>query len=134
MAEQQEVGVPEPEAIRQQMDATRSSLTEKLEVLEQKVSSTVDVATTAVEDTVATVKESVEASATAVKDSVAASVHTVAEAFDLGRQVQRHPWAMVGGSVAVGFLGGWLLGSPSDGAPSSTQAAAKPTMLPAQAP
>lgn len=136
MVEHPEVTLPEPEAIRQQMDATRGSLSEKLEVLEQKVASTVEQATSAVTETVATVKESVQASAFAVKESVQASVDTVAETFDLNRQVQRHPWAMLGGSVALGFLGGWMLGGErGNGARgSSSDSMAGSTPLPAQAP
>jgi len=86
------------------MEQTRSSLAEKLEVLEQKVTNTEDEATSAVTDTVE-----------AVKDTVESTVDSVRDTLDLTVQVERHPWAMVGGSVALGFLGGFLLGPASRG-------------------
>ena len=88
----------EPELIREQMEQTRASLTEKLETLEHQVVDTVQGATTAVADTVDTVKE-------AVQDTV----ETVKDTFDVRVQVERHPWAMMGASVALGYLGGRLL-------------------------
>jgi hypothetical protein len=36
-------------------------------------------------------------------------VESVKQAFDLRLQVERHPWMMLGGSVAVGYLIGSLL-------------------------
>src|SRR5262249_38838293 len=86
-----------PEVIRQQMEETRAALSEKLETLEQQVVGTVKDARAAVTDTVETVKG-------AVHDTV----ETVKETFDVSRQVERHPWAMLGGSIALGFLGGRL--------------------------
>jgi len=111
------------------MEETRADLAKKLETLEAKVTDTVQGATAAVSDTVETVKETVEA----VKESVAETVETVKETvgetveavkrtFDLKRQVNEHPWAMLGGSVAVGFLVGRLLPSRS----STTAAASVP--------
>lgn len=87
-----------PEVIRLQMEETRASLTEKLETLEHQVSETVHDARAAVTDTVATVKEAVHE-----------TVETVKETFDINRQMERHPWAMLGGSIALGFLGTRLL-------------------------
>ena len=49
----------EPEVIRQQMEVTRSDLTQKLEALETKVVNTVENTTCAVTDTVTSVKEAV---------------------------------------------------------------------------
>jgi hypothetical protein len=109
MVEQLEDTVEQPELIRQQMEETRTSLAEKLETLEQKVTTTVQDAASAVTDTVETVKESVEASVEAVKNTL-----------DLGLQTERHPWGMVGGSIALGFLGGWLTGGEPRPGPSPT--------------
>jgi len=121
----------EPEVIRRQMEATRTDLVEKLELLENQVVETVHEATSAVHETVESVKEAVQETVETVKGSVEGTVETVKETFDLRRQVDRHPWAMLGGSVAVGFVAGSLFpeassaGSrqiaslgPSDGAPS----------------
>jgi hypothetical protein len=112
-----------PENIRLQMEDTRHSLQDKLETLEQQVKDTVSEAT----DTVSTVKETVEAvkdtmqetttavretvhdTVDAVKDTVHDTVESVRESIDLRRQMQAHPWAMLAGAVAVGYLGGKLV-------------------------
>jgi hypothetical protein len=88
----------EPEVIRQQMEETRASLADKLETLEQQVMETVQGTTNAVTDTVENVKETVQE-----------TIQSVREAFDLRRQVDQHPWLMLCGSVAVGYLAGSLL-------------------------
>jgi hypothetical protein len=115
MAEETYDTTERPEVIRQQMEDTRTSLAEKLETLEQKVSTTVQEATSAVTDTVETVKETVETSVEAVKDTL-----------NLRLQTERHPWEMVGGSFALGVLGGWLT---SESAPQPLS----PPMSPSQA-
>jgi ElaB/YqjD/DUF883 family membrane-anchored ribosome-binding protein len=110
----------EPEVIRQEMQQTRNSLTEKLEALEQHVLGTVQSATSAVhetvssvkgavEDTVTSVKSSIDETMSTVKSSIGGTVDTVKETFDLELQVQRHPWLMVGGSVGAGYLGGKVM-------------------------
>jgi ElaB/YqjD/DUF883 family membrane-anchored ribosome-binding protein len=83
--------------IRQQMEGTRKDLAEKLELLEAQVSGTVE----AVSETVENVKETVEETVDAVE-------HT----FDLRWHAERHPWALMGGAVLLGFLGGSLLMRP----------------------
>jgi ElaB/YqjD/DUF883 family membrane-anchored ribosome-binding protein len=101
----------EPEVIRQQMDETRSNLTEKLEMLENQVVETVHGASHAVAETVQSVKES-------VKDTVS----SVKETFDLRHQVAARPWSMVAGAAAVGFLGGCLLPGRRTSAPMTPSA------------
>jgi len=103
------------EVIRQQMEDTRTSLTAKLETLEEKLVSTVQETTSAVQETVSTVKETVHEGVEAVHETVATvkegvneSVETVKDFFDIQAQVNHHPWLMVGGSVAVGFTLGML--------------------------
>jgi len=86
------------DVIREQMEETRTSLTEKVEALEQKVVNKVQETTEAVAETVTTVKESVQE-----------SVETVKHWLDIKGHVQEHPWAMVGGSLAVGFVAGALV-------------------------
>jgi hypothetical protein len=88
----------QPEVTREDLDETRASLSEKLETLEQQVVHSVHGATNAVNETVASVKD-------AVHDTVA----TVKETFDLPLQVRRRPWVMVGGSIALGYFGCYLL-------------------------
>lgn len=99
----------DPQVIRHQMEAQRASLSEKLDSLEHKIVETVQGAKEAVAETVQNVRDSVQSSVDTVKDTMQSSVDTVKDAFDLPRQVERHPWAMFGGSVALGFAAGWLL-------------------------
>jgi len=98
----------EPELIRDQMQETRTALTEKLDTLQQKVADTVGSITTPVTETVETVKEAVSETVESVKDTVSETVESVKETFDIPRQVQRHPWTFVFGSVAAGFVLGRL--------------------------
>ena len=100
---------PEQEAIRHQMEETRSSLQEKLETLENQVKETVQEATEAVSETVQTVKDVVQGTVETVKGSVEDTVESVKQTFDLRRQVCEHPWGMFVGAAAVGFIGGKLL-------------------------
>jgi ElaB/YqjD/DUF883 family membrane-anchored ribosome-binding protein len=88
----------ETDVTREQMDETRASMSEKMESLEQKV---VDSA----HDAANIVGQAVDN----VKDAMHDTVENVKDAVDLPLQVSRHPWAIVGGSIAVGFLGGYLL-------------------------
>jgi ElaB/YqjD/DUF883 family membrane-anchored ribosome-binding protein len=106
--------------MRHQMEETRAALTEKLETLEHQVVGTVKGATTAVSEAVENVKGVVEDTVGTVKSSVQETVETVKSTFDLRRQVERHPWGMVGGSFALGCLGGFLLGRSRQGRPRLT--------------
>jgi len=110
----------ETEVIREQMEETRTALTEKLEALEEQVASTVQGATAtvtetvqAVTDTVAKASESVEHTIDKVSESMEHTIDKVKESFDLTQHVQDHPWLMMGGAVAVGFVAGQLLPSAS---------------------
>ena len=101
-----------PEVIRQQMAETRSQLTDKLESLESQVSETVQSTGSAVNATVGAVQETVESVTGAVQDAM----KSVSNAFDLGSQISRHPWLVLGGSVVLGYLAVDLLeesGKPS---------------------
>lgn len=106
----------ETEVIRQQMEETRSSLSDKLEVLEQQVTNTVMDATKAVSQTVEAVKETaqstvntVQSTVNSVTDSVQAVKESIKESLDITGHVERHPWAAVGASVACGYLLGlWV--------------------------
>jgi ElaB/YqjD/DUF883 family membrane-anchored ribosome-binding protein len=107
----------EPDVIKHQMEETRADLTQKLETLEHQVVGTVQDATSAVSETVQTVKDTVSETVGSVKEAVTDTVDTVRESvketFDLRLQVERRPWLMFGGSVALGYLAGWLLGKTS---------------------
>jgi ElaB/YqjD/DUF883 family membrane-anchored ribosome-binding protein len=109
MDQESDLSEQRPEEIRDQIEETRSDLTEKLEALEHKVMDTVAEARGAVADTVATVKQSVDSTVQAVQDTVHDTVDSMKHALDLGRQVDRHPWAMLGGSLVAGYVLGCLL-------------------------
>jgi ElaB/YqjD/DUF883 family membrane-anchored ribosome-binding protein len=107
---------PQPDVIRQEIEETRSSITEKLETLECQVKGTVQTAKEtvqsakeAVTETIETAKATVTDTIDTVKSSVQETVQTVKRTFDLEYQVDRHPWAMSGLSVAAGFAVGMLL-------------------------
>ena len=127
----------ETEVIRERMEETRNDLSDKLEQLEKQVVGTVQDATSAVSDavqsardvvdsvkdsvegTVESVKGAVEGTVDSVNQTVQDTVQSVKDTFDLPRQMDRHPWLMVGGAVAVGFVAGKLL----DYAPEAAEAA-----------
>jgi hypothetical protein len=71
-----------------------------LESLEQQVSETVQSTGTAVNATVGAVQETVETVTEAVQDAV----QSVSNAFDIRRQIDRHPWLFLGGSFVCGCL------------------------------
>jgi len=109
-----------PDVIRHRIDETRSALTEKLETLEREVRGTVCEAREAVSGTVESVRDTVNSTLGNVRETVSSTVDTVRdqmhdtmcsvkEALNLEHQVQAHPWVMLGGSVAAGYLLGSLL-------------------------
>jgi ElaB/YqjD/DUF883 family membrane-anchored ribosome-binding protein len=87
----------EPEVIRQDIEQTRSALTEKLETLEEEVMGTVRDAKETVEETIENVTETVQE-----------TVESVQRTFDLEYQMQQRPWVLVGGSVVAGVAVGFL--------------------------
>jgi ElaB/YqjD/DUF883 family membrane-anchored ribosome-binding protein len=106
----------EPEVIREQMQDTRTDLSEKLEALEERVmgvanavSDTVENVKEGIADTVESVKDSVAGTVESVTDTVSSTVESVKDTFNLYKQVDRHPLALLGGSIGVGFLIGMLM-------------------------
>ena len=117
----------EQDELRQQIDDSRAALTEKLEMLEEKVADTVQMATASVTEATASVVETVHNATVSVSEtveSVNAAVqgtvenvrHTVSDTvesvkgtFDLPQHVRKHPWAMLAGAVALGYVGGRYL-------------------------
>jgi ElaB/YqjD/DUF883 family membrane-anchored ribosome-binding protein len=100
----------EREIIERQMAETRHALTDKLDQLEQKVADTVSDATQTVEQ----VRSAVTGTVNTVTESVRETVESVSEALDMSKQVERHPWGMVAGATALGFVGGCLMYSQSE--------------------
>jgi len=114
----------ELEVIRHQMEEKRASLADKLETLESRVMQTVQGATSEVSNIVEEVKSTVETvtegareTVETVKETLTEGVHdtveTVKQTLNVNDHIRRHPWIAVGGAVAAGFAGGYLLGSPS---------------------
>jgi len=97
--------------IRQEIEQTRESLTDKIQVLENEVKETISDAKETVTGTIETAKQTVEDITSNVKETVQETVQTVKRTFDLPYQVQQHPWGMLGGSMAAGFLAGYLMPS-----------------------
>ncbi len=92
---------PEPSVIRQDIEETRQSLTEKLETLENQVMGTVQHARMTVEDTI-----------DSVKSTVSETVDTVKRTFDLEYQIGQHPFIAAG----LALLGGAAVGAMVKGA------------------
>ena len=83
------------ESVKDTMEGAMGTVKDTVE----SVQGTMENVTGAVGDAVENVKEGFVGAAEAVRDT-----------FDLPRQVDRHPWLMMGGAVAVGFTAGKLLG------------------------
>ncbi len=102
-----------PELIERQMEQTRLSLTGKVSLLEQQVLGTIQSATEAVNDSVKFARTSVHDTIAdvsgAIKNSVELVSDGVKEALNVPERVRNHPWMMVGGAVAVGFVAGTLI-------------------------
>jgi len=81
---------PKPELIREDIDETRSALTEKLETLEGQLRGTVESAKQTVEGTIENVKD---------------SIRSLSPVY----QTTQRPYLMVGGAMATGYLAGRLL-------------------------
>jgi ElaB/YqjD/DUF883 family membrane-anchored ribosome-binding protein len=115
------------EETRQDIEDKRASMSEKLELLEERVRDTLEETRSAVEGIVENVKETVDETVGAVKETVEGARSTVdnlvenvkgtmddtatmvKKSFDLNYQIEQRPWLMVGGAVLVGyFLGSWM--------------------------
>jgi hypothetical protein len=95
--------------VKQQMSQTRAALAEKLETLETKVLGTVHEATDTVAQTVHEVGSTARETAQSVRATMHEAIGSVRDALDVSRQVQEHPWLLVGGSVFAGYVGGRIL-------------------------
>jgi ElaB/YqjD/DUF883 family membrane-anchored ribosome-binding protein len=111
----------ELEVIHHQMEEKRASLADKLGALETEVRATVHEATAEVshivqevKSTVDSVTEGVQQTVETVKDTltegVQETVATVKQTLNVNDHIRQHPWLAVGGAIAAGFAGGYLLG------------------------
>src|SRR5947209_12484747 len=103
------------DVIQHDIEETRASLVDKIGALEERVTSTVEQAKSTVEDTITSAQNAVTQTVQTVKSTVNETVESVKEAFDLRRQVERHPYAMVGCSFLTGFLTSKLVHSARPG-------------------
>jgi ElaB/YqjD/DUF883 family membrane-anchored ribosome-binding protein len=100
--------------ILKEMEETRSSLTDKLEALENKVTEkvvqpvacAVERATDVAVDIVDTVKETVHN----VSEKVEETTQAVVSAFDLRKHTERHPWLVFGLAATTGCMVGSYVG------------------------
>jgi hypothetical protein len=130
------------------IDDTRSAMTEKLELLGERVRETVEGAQASVEEMVGNVRDTVDTTVAAVKQtvegaqasvegivenvkgSVGETVEAVQRTFDLHHQMEQHPWLLLGGSLVVGYL----LGSGGNGHTAAVSPAYEPRFSPASRP
>lgn len=116
-----------------QMEESRESLAHKIELLEGKVTETVESATATVQEATANVLETVQTATASVSETVGSvtgavqgtvqdvrstlydGVESVKGAFSISNRVEQHPWLMMLGAVAVGYVGGNLLNRPASG-------------------
>jgi len=95
--------------IKQQMGQTRAALTDKLETLENKVLGTVNCTTDTISQTVHEVGATVTETTQNLRATLRETLDSVRDTLDVSRQMQQHPWVMMAGSVAAGYVGGVML-------------------------
>ncbi len=88
-----------PDFLRKQMQETKAQLSEKLESLEQQFSDAIQSTGTAVNSTIQAVEQ---------------ATHTLSNALDIRRQIDRHPWLVLGGAILVGYVAVDLLKGPKN--------------------
>lgn len=84
---------PESQALRQQLEQTRSEIAAKLESLQKRMSKSVDTTRASVEETMRFVKQIGQDAARSIKNT-----------FDLKRQAARHPWSLLGIATCAGAM------------------------------
>lgn len=102
------------DTVRQQIKATQSQLSAKLQSLENQVSNTVNSTGNAVNATVGAVQNAVE---------------SVSNTFDIRRHFDNHPWLVLGGAVALGYLAVELLTGSSKNPESASETNHSPCQL-----
>jgi ElaB/YqjD/DUF883 family membrane-anchored ribosome-binding protein len=93
---------PRTDSIKQDLNDTRRSMTEKIDAIEGRVRGTVD-----------DVKQSAHDAVDNVKQSAYDMVDTVKEKLDVHQLVDDRPWTALGVSLAVGFALGKIGGGSS---------------------
>jgi ElaB/YqjD/DUF883 family membrane-anchored ribosome-binding protein len=96
------------ESVMNEMQETRTSLTEKLEALEARVTGVVENATSTANQLVENVKDTVHD----VTEKVESGLESAAETFNLTRQTERRPWLLVSLATGFGCMLGYTLNRP----------------------
>jgi len=120
-----EKGDIEQQLIQQQMEETRTALSDKLDALENQVADTVQTATDVVQNTkeaVAETVESVKETVGEISDKVGDTVRSVVHTFDFSRQIEERPWLVFGGCIGLGCMAGWYLSRSTRPHPASATA------------
>jgi ElaB/YqjD/DUF883 family membrane-anchored ribosome-binding protein len=86
--------------------ASPSTLTDRLETMEQGVKDMAHDATEAVRETLHTAKAAAQSVKGAMHDGVASVTH----ALDPSRLMREHPWLVLGGAALAGFLVSYWVG------------------------
>lgn len=104
-----------PHQVTQQEAGTASEPEPRLQKLEEKLADTFHAAEAVACEATSAIKQTVQSATGSVKQAA----QSVSRAVDLNGRVQEHPWLVVGGSVALGFLAAQLLKESSHPAPAS---------------
>ena len=96
------------EAVQSAKDVVQS-VKDSVQGTVDSVQGAVDSVKDSVEGTVESVRESFQNASDSVKDTFHSAAEGFKDTFDLPKQMDRHPWLMLGGAVAVGFVAGKLL-------------------------
>src|SRR6185369_5602154 len=92
----------------------------------QSVQETVTGAVDAVKETVSTVTDKVQETMNTVTDKFQETVQSVSDTFNLRLQMERHPWIVLGGAVAVGCIVGSSFGSGREAEVAAPKGSAPP--------
>ncbi|HZS12621.1 MAG TPA: hypothetical protein VFA38_10250 [Nitrospirales bacterium] len=87
-----------------ELDRTRASMAQKLDLLEERVQETIEHARASVADVV----DRAQTAAEDVVDRVEDFVDRTKQSFDPRHQTQQHPWLMLGAAIAAGYAFGHL--------------------------
>jgi hypothetical protein len=81
--------IDDQQEMRQTLDETKAQLFAKLQLLEEQIAETVETTGSKVKSTVGAVES---------------AVHSVSNALDVRGHFERHPWWLLGGAMAIGYL------------------------------
>ena len=109
MAQESVTVDPSVADLRQQMVETRTHLAGQVEVLEHEVMDMVHDATSAVAGTIESVRDTVGETVETVQEVVKGTMTSVKHTFDVSAHVRQHPWLMLAGAVAFGYVCGTFL-------------------------